>query len=193
MTRRSFLRTGAKCVAGTTVAGLGGLGYASYVEPGWVDLARVTLTLPRLNSSFGGYKIAQISDIHMDGNWITRARLAEVVTLINEAKPDLVALTGDFVTHSPEQFADDLVASLRGLSSPDGVVAVLGTILHVLPFQCWTCVSLAVPPTAHMSLAPTTATPLSWLALVPTLGLETILHTLPFQCSTSVWLVEPLT
>src|SRR5207247_4833522 len=68
---------------------------------------------------------AQFSDIHM-GGWMDRERLGDVVRTVNALKPDLIAITGDFVTHHAERSAQDLVASLKPLSATDGVVAVLG-------------------------------------------------------------------
>jgi predicted MPP superfamily phosphohydrolase len=126
LSRRAFLKTGARCVAGAGIAGASSLAYASYIEPGWVDVHQVPLTLSRLPAEFDGYRVAQISDIHLDGAWMTRAHLTEVVGLINRQQPDLVAITGDFVTHDAERFAEDLVAALSGLDPKDSVAAVLG-------------------------------------------------------------------
>ena len=80
--------------------GLAALLYARYVEPRWVAIRRLELTLPRLAPKFDGYRIVHISDVHMD-RWMTPQRLAETVGLVNEQSPDLVAATGDFITYSP--------------------------------------------------------------------------------------------
>ena len=107
--------------------------YARYVEPRWVAVRRLELTLPRLAPEFDGYRIVQISDIHMD-RWMTPRRLARVVGLVNEQEPDLIAATGDFVTYSPlsstAHLAPLLSGPLSGLRAPDGVVAVLGNHDH---------------------------------------------------------------
>lgn len=103
--------------------------YASQVEPGWVDLKSVPLTLPRLAPEFDGYRLVQISDIHMD-EWMTRTRLAEILDLVNQQEPDLVAITGDFFTSTPERFAEGLVAALSTLTPRDATVAVLGNHDH---------------------------------------------------------------
>ena len=130
LSRRAFLKASVKCVVGVGVTGAGGYGYASYLEPGWVAVEHVNLTLPHLDAAFAGYRIAQISDLHLDGNWMTRARLDDAVRLVNEQGPDLIAITGDFVTARAEKFADDLAAALKGLRAKDGVVAVLGNHDH---------------------------------------------------------------
>jgi len=88
-------------VMGAAAAGLGALAYAYWIEPRWTDLRRVTLTLPRLTPAFDGYRIAQISDIHMNG-FMSPERLSMIAGLINQQRPDLVVLNGDFVTAEAE-------------------------------------------------------------------------------------------
>lgn len=116
----SYLSLGA--VLGSALAG--GLLYAREVEPYWLKVERLTLTLPRLAPPFDGYRIVQISDIHMDG-WMTPERLGHVVELVNEQEPDLVAITGDFVSGSA-RYISDLSDPLRKLRALDGAAAVLG-------------------------------------------------------------------
>jgi predicted MPP superfamily phosphohydrolase len=111
------------------VAGVGSYGYAKRIEPGWIEVSNVGLALPRLPVGFEGYRIAQISDIHM-GDWMDRDKLAEVVGMANSLKPDLIALTGDFVTHSADRSAQDLVEMLGALAAADGVAGVLGNHDH---------------------------------------------------------------
>ena len=125
MSRRKFLKLA--LVAG--MSGAFGAGYARTVEPAWVDVEQVRVTMRRLAPAFHGYRVAQISDLHM-GDWMDRARLAEVVALVNRQEADLIAITGDFVTGLARRVAADLVAGLRGLRAPDGVVAVLGNHDH---------------------------------------------------------------
>jgi uncharacterized protein len=129
VSRREFLKEVASWAMCSGLAGIGGVRYASEVEPAWVDVSQVRLALPRLAPAFSGYRIAQISDLHM-GDWMDAGRLAEVVRQINAVKPDLIAITGDFVTRRAEAVAGDLVDVLGRLSARDGVVAVLGNHDH---------------------------------------------------------------
>ena len=112
---------------------LGGLVYVRKVEPEDVEVVPVSLVLPRLEARFDGYRIAQISDIHADG-WMTPGRVLSLVNLVNAEAPDLVTITGDFATYSRFRslirHATRLVAPLRRLRAPDGVVAVLGNHDH---------------------------------------------------------------
>lgn len=128
MTRRQFLWRAFQVTLGATALGAGGLGYATAVEPDWIDIRRITLKLRRLSRAFHGYRVAQISDIHID-DWM-RGRLPGIVDLINAQRPDLVAITGDFVTNRPRRYAQDLVAGLAPLRGRDGVFAVLGNHDH---------------------------------------------------------------
>lgn len=85
----------------------------------------MSLVLGRLDPAFDGYRIVQLSDIHMDGV-MTRERLAEVVALVNAQSPDLVVITGDFVSNRIGFLADDLIVPLRDLNAPDGRLAITG-------------------------------------------------------------------
>jgi uncharacterized protein len=111
------------------VLGYLGLVYARRVEPSWLDLNYLVLELPRLPVEFDGYRVVQISDIHMD-TWMTAKRLRRIVKIVNEQQPDLIAITGDFVTENPYEHARELSAVLRELSARDGVAAVLGNHDH---------------------------------------------------------------
>lgn len=129
LSRREFLKTSLGVTLGMTALGAGGLAYARTVEPGWIDITQLRLRLPRLSPAFHGYRLVQISDIHMD-YWMTRERLAGVVRLVNDQRPDLVAITGDFVTHGYRRRAENLEGPLRSLRARDGAVAVLGNHDH---------------------------------------------------------------
>ncbi|MBU0510262.1 MAG: metallophosphoesterase [Chloroflexi bacterium] len=129
LSRRGFLKLATVAAAEAAVMVCGGLTYASIIEPGWVDIAPISLTLPRLSPEFEGYRIAQISDIHI-GPWMTRQRLEKIVAQINQQNPDLVVITGDFVYRNPESFADDLISTLSALTPRDAALAVLGNHDH---------------------------------------------------------------
>jgi predicted MPP superfamily phosphohydrolase len=81
---------------------LGGLVYAREVETRRVEVKPVTLTLPRLSPEFDGYRLVQIGDLHLD-DWTKPERLKGITQKVNEQRPDLVAITGDFASYSAEQ------------------------------------------------------------------------------------------
>ncbi|MGF1677029.1 MAG: metallophosphoesterase [Rivularia sp. (in: cyanobacteria)] len=99
--------------------------YAHLIEPNWIDVNYVQLKLPNLASEFNGYRIVQISDIHVDKQTKKR-RLNHIFRLVNQQKPDLIAITGDFVTRRQAKFIPKLKATLGQLSASHQTVAVLG-------------------------------------------------------------------
>jgi predicted MPP superfamily phosphohydrolase len=95
----------------------------------WVDVTPIRLKLPRLNPAFHGFRVVQISDFHI-GTWIDRRHLEEAVDLVNAQQPDLVAITGDFVTFHPERYASTLIGTLKKLSPRVATLAILGNHDH---------------------------------------------------------------
>jgi predicted MPP superfamily phosphohydrolase/ubiquinone/menaquinone biosynthesis C-methylase UbiE len=127
--RRISHRALFKTALGSVLLGIGGLVYAREVEPFRIAVERVTLTLPRLAPPFDGYRIVQVSDVHLDG-WMTPERLERIVDLVNEQSPNLVAITGDFVSSYSARYVPGLLGPLGRLEAPDGAVAVLGNHDH---------------------------------------------------------------
>jgi predicted MPP superfamily phosphohydrolase len=103
--------------------------YAKFIEPNWIEINSLQLTIPHLASEFNGYRIVQISDIHRD-EWMTTGRLQHIVRLVNEQKPDLVAITGDLVTRNSPQLIPSLKPALEQLTPRDRTVAILGNHDH---------------------------------------------------------------
>lgn len=108
---------------------LGWLLYTSHVEPGWMDITHQRLVLPNLEAAFDGYRLVQISDLHVD-RWTSRSRLDSIVEGVNRQHADLVAVTGDFVTHQPEIYAQELISMLSRIEAKDRVYAILGNHDH---------------------------------------------------------------
>jgi predicted MPP superfamily phosphohydrolase len=61
------------------------------------EVSRVELFLESLDPAHDGLVLAQLSDLHI-GSGVPDGRIISAVNAVNEAKPDLVVLTGDFVT-----------------------------------------------------------------------------------------------
>jgi uncharacterized protein len=105
---------------------LGGLFYAREVETRRVEVRPVTVTLPRLAPEFDGYRLVQFGDLHLD-DWSKPERLHRIVDKVNEQRPDLVAITGDFASYSAKELDEErLIEGLRALRARDGAVAILG-------------------------------------------------------------------
>jgi uncharacterized protein len=95
------------------------------------EIVPVEITIPGLDPSFDGYSIAHITDIHL-GQWISTDRLNGVIDLVNQQNPDMVAITGDFVSYTIDYFIDDLTDCLKKLQPKDMSIAVLGNHDHWL-------------------------------------------------------------
>ncbi len=100
-----------------------------YNPQDWLDVNYLTIRLPRLPIEFHEYRLVQISDLHL-GTWLSRSNWLHAIEKANATNPDLVVLTGDFVTYDPEKFLDDLQAGLCRLQARDGVLATLGNHDH---------------------------------------------------------------
>jgi hypothetical protein len=123
--RKTILKALLLSAVASAASGAGAYGYAWAVEPNWLDVVKVKLTLPNLPEEFDGYRVAQISDIHA-GKWMPDARLARAVDLVNQQQADLIAITGDFVTQTYAAAPVDIVPAMKRVRAKDGVVAVLG-------------------------------------------------------------------
>jgi hypothetical protein len=96
ITRRHFL-----IGAGATAAGLAI--YSGEIARHNLDITYRTISLSRLPSAFHGYRIAQLSDIHLD-EFTEPFFLEYIVHHLNALNPDIVLLTGDFVTRGSLTF-----------------------------------------------------------------------------------------
>ncbi len=137
-TRRRFVTR--MFQAGAVLAGTGGgaFSYGSLIERHRPVVERITIRMPGLGQAWQGFRIVQISDLHLEP-MRDPVLLSGVVDTINGLKPDLVALTGDFVTHDASDIAE-LSAPLAALKAPAGVFACAGN------HDVWTGVSKVSRP-----------------------------------------------
>ena len=119
--RRQFLeRSASAVVAAPFVAGAYGLFYGRLN----LEVTAQRIRLSRLPKAFAGFRIAQLSDIHI-GPFMTEDQIRKYVRIANDLKPDLIALTGDFVTWDPST-QRAVVNALTGLHAPFGIFGCLG-------------------------------------------------------------------
>lgn len=84
----------------------------------------VEVPLKNLPESFDGFKIVQISDMHVDHTTGER-QTRRVVELVNPLKPDLIALTGDFADGFAHKLREDM-APLKELQAHFGKFFITG-------------------------------------------------------------------
>ncbi len=95
------------------------------------EVVPIDIIIPELDPVFDGFTVAHISDIHL-GQWISTERLKGVIDLVNEQNPDIVAITGDFVSYAIDHLIEDLEECLKILKPQDVSLAVLGNHDHWL-------------------------------------------------------------
>jgi uncharacterized protein len=100
--------------------------YGRGVEPRWFELKTIDITIVGLNPVFEGYKIVQLSDIHARSGIMDRQQLKKVANIANQQQPDLIALTGDYITDHPEKAEAMLTKTFSQLKAVDGIVAIMG-------------------------------------------------------------------
>ncbi len=90
ITRRRFLAASACAAAGLAL-------YAGEFERHRIEISRRDIFLPGLPAAFDGFRVAQLSDIHLD-QFTEPFMLRDAVNQVNRLNPDAVFLTGDYVT-----------------------------------------------------------------------------------------------
>jgi uncharacterized protein len=124
--RRNFYRKIIKSLLALLLLVAVLLGYGLYVEPNWFEVKEISLNLPHLSPAFDGYKVVQISDIHAD-RYFRISNLDTIAQKINDQHPDLVVLTGDYVSKGRVPEAVGAIAtSFRQIEAKDGILAILG-------------------------------------------------------------------
>ena len=116
LTRRAFLGLGGAAAAGLAL-------YAGEVGRHRLVIERRTIHLQGLAEAFAGLRIAQISDIHFM-EYTEPFFVRHVVSEVNRLRPDIVLLTGDYITMAPIEksraaaYAPIVADILGGLSCP---------------------------------------------------------------------------
>ena len=121
LTRRQFLKVSLATVA---TVGLGTGSYSWLVEPHWLEFVRLQLPISNLPAALERARLVQLSDIHI-GPFVSDDYVLGTFRRVAELRPDIVVVTGDFVTYD-----DDIVAHARRIYAhlPHGRLATIGTL-----------------------------------------------------------------
>ncbi len=92
---------------------------------GPLSVEKHTIPIRNLPERLIGSVIVQLSDFHFDGLRLSNALLAKTIDYVQDINPDLIALTGDFVTDDPSPI-HELARRIKHMPSRYGIVAVLG-------------------------------------------------------------------
>jgi len=119
--RRYFFKT---ATAAAGAAPFIGAMYGFAAERLNYQVHRVEIPVSNLPALLDGFKITQLSDIHLSG-YMPRAQVRRAIEMANQLGGDLAVVTGDFITGADDPL-EDCVEEIRRLSSPLGVYACNG-------------------------------------------------------------------
>ena len=98
-------------------------------------VVEVEIHSPRIPPSLDGFKIAQLSDLHVwsgfDASW-----LREIVGLVGALDPDMIVITGDTLDGRAMRMQGEL-APLGELEAPQGVYVVDGNHEYLGSYESW--------------------------------------------------------
>ena len=93
-----------------------------------LSIERRPVYLRRLPRALDGFRIVQLSDLHL-GPLTSGDQLQRAIEVANNLNPDIIALTGDYISHE-RQYAAPCAEIVGRLRAPCGVFAVLGNHDH---------------------------------------------------------------
>ena len=101
---------------------------SALTEPYLLTVEHHPIYLRRLPRAFDGFRIVQLSDIH-HSPFTSGKQIKRAVELANRLQPDIVALTGDYISKE-RRYAAPCAELLGALRARYGVFAVLGNHDH---------------------------------------------------------------
>jgi predicted MPP superfamily phosphohydrolase len=107
---------------------LGEAARAALTEPFRLTVEHHQIRLRRLPRELDGFRIVQLSDLH-HSPFTSREQIERAIETANSLQPDIVALTGDYVSKERE-YAAPCAELLGELRPRHGVFAVLGNHDH---------------------------------------------------------------
>jgi len=122
ITRRAVLKAFAAATTGV-IGGAGAYGY--FDERHQLVVERADVPVAGLPSSLAGLRIGFITDIHCS-RWVSPDDVHRAASRLNDERPDLIILGGDYVTWGDRQYVQASAQALAALSAPHGVFGILG-------------------------------------------------------------------
>ena len=99
--------------------------YASVIEPSRLQVKSVSYSSSRLPAAFDGFRVVQLSDLHL-GSFVKHPHtISRLVQKVNALHPQLILFTGDLVNRQSAEL-QPFTAQLSQLKATYGVYAVLG-------------------------------------------------------------------
>lgn len=111
-----------------SVAGVFAFGvliWASMINRFDIDVKEVEIEIADLPERFDGYRLAQISDLHVGTFGTDTVFVSDLADKINSLNADLIVFTGDIVNSRTAELIPQ-AGPLSRISAPDGVLSILG-------------------------------------------------------------------
>ncbi|MCP4726696.1 MAG: metallophosphoesterase [bacterium] len=89
---------------------------------------KLEMHFPQLPENLRGLKVAHFTDVHCD-EYTSKEMISKAVGIINDSDPDLVLLTGDYVSNG-QNYIYPCVEALKEIKSKHGVYASMGNHDH---------------------------------------------------------------
>jgi uncharacterized protein len=122
-------------IALTILGAAAALSFVGLLQAMYPRVQHVKVSIDELPQELEGYRIVQLSDVHV-GPTIRRRFVQSLVDRTNALDPDLIAITGDLVDGPLDDLRDE-VTPLRELRARDGVYFVTGNHEYYWNPQEW--------------------------------------------------------
>ena len=112
-------------ISGITLTNSGSL-----IEPQWVEITQHEISIANLPPAFEGFSIVQLTDLH-HSSIVTLDYLQACFRQVVDLQPDLVVMTGDYITYQ-EKYAQPVAQAISDIIIKAGIptYAVLGNHDH---------------------------------------------------------------
>lgn len=97
------------------------LPYSRFIEPNWIEVKKVVIRSDKFTPEISKLKIVQISDLHLERIGYREKKL---LTIVKRLKPDIIFITGDFVTYRKN--LNLCLEFLQKFEATKGIYAILG-------------------------------------------------------------------
>ncbi len=101
------------------------MAWGAWINRYRLQVNEVTIEIADLPESFDGYRLAQISDIHLGTFGSDTTFINRLVERVNALDPDMIVFTGDIVNQRASE-AEPFIGPLSRLTARDGVFSILG-------------------------------------------------------------------
>ncbi len=113
ITRRRFLALAANTSLAGAAVTTGVVTYTCLIEPHWIEVVERPLPIAGLPPTLIGKTLIHISDLHI-GPTVDDGYMAAALRKVSRLEPDLVAITGDFMTCRGREQVDRVMKVMAG-------------------------------------------------------------------------------